>query len=96
MTFGEAAKSISAGRDEMIRWMHENGMIFRRTEGGRWEAYASEIKVGRLRMRMQYLGQWNRSVPSVRVTPKGRPTRGQHMPIELGGKGRPRKRKKAA
>ncbi len=81
MTFGEAAKSISVGRDAMIQWMHENGMIFRRTEDGRWEAYASEITAGRLRMRMQYLEQWNRSVPSVRVTPKVAAYARQHMPV---------------
>lgn len=70
----DAAKALQMKRDDLFRWLHANGWIFRRFGNKNWLGYESKRKLGYLEHKVETVPDGRGSekiVEHVRVTPKG-------------------------
>lgn len=70
----DAAKALQMKRDDLFRWLHANGWIYRRLGNKNWLGYESKRKLGYLEHKVETVpdGQGGEKIAEhVRVTPKG-------------------------
>ncbi len=97
-TLTQTAKGLGTHRDHMIRWMLAEKLLYRsgNRSGGLLLAHQTAIDRGLLVQNEHYVEETGRMHPEVRVTAKGVTWLAEHLPEEIGGRGRPRKRRRGA